>query len=459
MKTKLILFAFIAGLLMYIISPLTNIPTENAYADQENTGSTIAGIEVDGLERDELKKTLTKAIDQWLNKPMIVSGNDSSLNIDKINIQFDIDGTISLYESKAKQKWYAFWKDEKIVHLPLEVVLNESVKEELATIAGWDTEETYAKILHHAAYLKTGEVEAVAGDTSILEANRIALAIEEIPETAFGTYDIAAVLNDRVIGPGETFSFIQALGENNESGNTEALQFIASVIYQTALQINSEIVERHSQHEIPVYLEPGIEAAVTSSGDKDLKFINRLATPIKLKLSVEAQQLKVEMYTTQQEEPVATRVVRDEEIKPRTIIRYSNELAVGQVKEVQKGKQGLRVSVYRAIDGVEELVSRDYYPPVNRVLLESARQLQTQQPAESDPDLQIDLDGDGLADVESKDDEKNVPVKQEEEGTENNNKDENPEKNQDKEVKIDEDGNPILPPGSYYDKGGNLITP
>lgn len=442
MKRKFILFALIAGLLLYIISPLTNFSVESVYADQSSTGSTIAGIEVAGLERDEIKNTLAKAIDQWLNEPMIVSGNGSSLEIDKANIQFDIERTISLYESRTKQKWYAFWKGEKTVHLPIEAVLNEGVKEELSTRSGWNTEETYTRILDQAAYLKTGEVEAVVEDTTVLEAARIALAVEEIPETAFGTYDIAAVLNDRVIGPGETFSFIQALGENNEVGNTEALQFVASVIYQNALTVNSEIIERHSQHEIPAYLEPGIEAAVTSEGDKDLQFINRLTTPVKLKLTVEAQQLKVEMYTTQEEAPVPTRVVRDEEIKPRTITRYSNELAVGQVKEIQKGVQGLRVSVYRVIDGVEELVSRDYYPPVNRILLKAARRLQTEQPADTDPDLQMDLDGDGLTDVESSDEEEGTSQKKEEEKSE-----------------VDENGNPILPPGSYYDKGGNLITP
>lgn len=100
----------------------------------------------------------------------------------------------------------------------------------------------------------------------------------------------------------------------------------------------------------------------------------------------------------------------------------------------------MRVSVYRVLDGVEELVSRDYYPPVNRILLNSSNQLQTQQPTETDPNLQMDLDGDGLADVESSDDVEGEIINE-------------------NELEVDENGNPILPPGSYYDKGGNLITP
>ncbi len=110
------------------------------------------------------------------------------------------------------------------------------------------------------------------------------------------------------------------------------------------------------------------------------------------------------------------------------------------MKEIQKGEQGLRVSVYRVMDGIEELVSRDYYPPVNRILLKSSRQQQTQGSTATDPDLQIDLNGDGLADVGTNDETKNETIDE-------------------TELEVDENGNPILPPGSYYDKGGNLITP
>ena len=52
-------------------------------------------------------------------------------------------------------------------------------------------------------------------------------------------------------------------------------------------------------------------------------------------------------------------------------------------------------------------------------------------PPKSDPDLQLDLDGDGLADVEDEDSD---------------------------QVEIDGNGNPVLKDGSYYDKGGNLVT-
>ncbi|MGM9950421.1 MAG: VanW family protein [Lysinibacillus sp.] len=444
MKKRVAVLMLLMGVLAALVLPLGSFKSAPAYADDQGSKSTIAQIEVSGLEGDEMRKALTEAIAQWRNGPLIVADGERSIEIDKAAIQFDIDKTVSLYESMTKRKWYAFWQEEQVVHLPLEITHDDALKEEISRITTWDEEATYAEVINHAAYLRTGEVVAIVEDSSAWEVSRIALAIAGIPEAALGTYEIASVLDGKVIGPGETFSFIQTLGETIDTGNGEALNFVASLLYQNALSIQSEIVERHSQHKVPVYLEPGIEAAVDSRGGKDLQFINRLTTPIKLKLSLEEQQLKTEIYTSQQEEVVEVMVVRDEEINPRTIIRFSDALAAGQVREVQNGEQGLRVSVYRMMDGAQELISRDYYPPVNRILLKSSRQLE--QPAETDPDLQLDLDGDGLADVESND------------GAESEDTNENEERNEN-EREVDEDGNPVLPPGSYYDKGGNLITP
>ena len=65
----------------------------------------------------------------------------------------------------------------------------------------------------------------------------------------------------------------------------------------------------------------------------------------------------------------------------------------------------MRVEVYRSIveNGIskEELVSRDYYAPINRIVVQSSRQPDVSDGTSNtsnDADLQVDLDGDGLAD-------------------------------------------------------------
>ena len=165
---------------------------------------------------------------------------------------------------------------------------------------------------------------------------------------------------------------------------------------------------------------------------EDFRFSNTFETPIKLKLSKDGGNLVAEVYTTLNKTNVSVSVSRDEVIQPRTITRYSEDLAIGKTTQLQKGEEGLRVSVYRTVDGEQNLVSRDYYPPVNRVLLRSSRQPDSQsQPntVTQNSDLAIDLDDDGFPDEEFVTDST-----------------------------VDSEGDG-LPPGSYYDKGGNIITP
>lgn len=436
MKTKFKIITLLTLSALLLVTWLPNFITgQPAFAQGEDQQSTIAGIVVEDLKGDELKQALTEAVNQWASEPLIVTGGGSSLSLNTSIIQFDIDGTISTYESMTKKAWYAFWTNDKVVHLPLQTIDSDMLKNEISNVSTWNTDETYSKVMTMASYLRTDEVEAVVEDLSALETDRLALAIEEIPVTAFGVYDIANALNDTIIGPNEAFSFIEAVGQNADLANSEALNFLASILYYSALNMDTEILERHSQSEVPSYLEPGVEAAIDISAEKDLKFMNRSTNPMKLKLTIDNQQLKAEVYTTYKDVDVTMKVVRDETITPRTITRYTDDLAVGQTKELQQGEPGLRVSVYRYVNGMEELISRDYYTPENRILLKSSRQpVATEQSPNTDSDLQMDLDGDGLADVEEI-----TPETSEQE--------------------VDENGNPVLPAGSYYDKGGNLITP
>ena len=94
-------------------------------------------------------------------------------------------------------------------------------------------------------------------------------------------------------------------------------------------------------------------------------------------------------------------------IKPKIIYRYAANLGLNQQKIIQEGKEGLRVIVYRSItengSSREELIGRDYYPPVNRIVLKSSKILEQTTTTPSggtteDPDLQVDLDGNGLPD-------------------------------------------------------------
>lgn len=430
------------------------IASPNNSSDESLKKATIGGIEVGNLKGEELKETLNNAVNDWYSQNLIVTGGGNSIEVSSSSFQFDIESTVNSYEKNYRKPWYAFWGDETVVHLPLNILPSEIVKNEISNVSTWDTDLTYEKVQLNASYLKTDEIEAVVNDLSLLENDRISLSVEEIPKGSMGINELVLALHDTVIDPQTIFSLLEKLGETINLANQEAINFVASNIYSAALNINGEILERHSQNEIPSYLKAGIEAKVDALGNEDLKFSNTSSNPVVLKLVVNDGKLQTEVYSPAKETEVDITVSEDEKIQPRTIKRYSEDLAIGRQEQVQEGAEGLRVAVYRTVYGEQQLVSQDYYPPVNRVIVESSQLPEIREPAvieSNTPNDPIDLDGDGLPDIdESRESSLN--------GSQNtklqhiNSNESIGEQNQD-----ESDDN--LPPGSYYDKGGNLITP
>ena len=427
------------------------IASSNTPTTDNSEGSTIGGINVDGLKGEELKAALKVAVNDWYTQKLIVSEGGNSIEVSSSTFQFDIESTVNSFEDNYRKPWYAIWEDETTVHLPLNTLPSEIVKNEISNISTWDTDATYERVELNASYLKTDEVEAVVNDLSVLETDRISLSIESIPEGAMGLNELVLALNDIVIDPQKQFSMLDQLGESINLANREAINFVASNIYNAAVNINGEIFERHSQNEIPSYLKPGLEAKVDALANEDLKFINTSTKPVVLKLSMDEGKLQTEVYTPAKETEVAVSVSNDEVIQHRTITRYSEDLAIGQTEQLQEGVEGLRVSVYRTVYGEQQLISRDYYPPVNRVIVKSSQQPEIQDSAvdvNNKPNDSIDLDGDGFPDEVGSGG--NPPMN----NPQNTNSNESSSESQNQDGSEDN-----LPPGSYYDKGGNLITP
>lgn len=428
---------------MWIPNIVLNTTT---FAKEVSKASSIGGIEVADLKDREIEAAVQAAVTEWSASPVLVTGGGVTSTINPNQFVFDVASSVAEYERMSDKQWYAFWKSDQTVHIPLQVVLNEEVQTQLKAVGVWDVEKTLDAVVGQATYLKGHEVEAFIEDTTALEAERLALVIEEIPENTLGVAELGNMLNDFVIAPGENISLLTILGDNTELANLEGLDFIASMLYHAVLQTDYEVLERHSQNEIPTYLQQGVEASINSALKKDLQFVNYSEQPGKIKVTDEGQSFKVEILSQIKEKDIKIRVDKDRIVSPRIIYRYSDELAIGQEKLVQEGKEGVRVEVYRSIseNGVssEELISSDYYAPINRIVVRSSKQpvttaagsgADTSSTNSNDPDLQLDLDGNGLADIPSKP------------GDSLTNNDDNQPTN-----------DPDIVYG-YYDKGGNFV--
>ncbi|KPN96414.1 G5 domain-containing protein [Lysinibacillus sp. ZYM-1] len=400
--------------------------------------STIGGIPVEGFDSENVIQVIREAVEKWQETSLIVSGGSTEQEINAHDLQFEIEQVVAQYINLSKKPWYAFWQKEKVIHLPIPVLVNDSVIQDLDAVGIWDTEKTLEKLTIQASYLKEHEVEAVVNDEMLQVDERIAFQIANLPTDGRGVGKIIPLLNDVNIVPNQSISLLSLLGEQAGVVNDAGLDFIASVLYSVILQTDYEILERHSQQRNPSYLQQGVEVDINASLAKDLQFINRSNQLGKLKATIEGNQVKIEVYAAVKDKDITVRVSKDKIVMPRIIYRYSEDLKAGQERVDQEGKEGVRVEVYRSIvkNGAteEQLISRDYYAPQNRIVTRSSQEpvtvtTPTQQAGAdtADSDLAIDLDGNGLPDVK--------PSPQE-------------------ETKKD-DGPEIV--YGYYDKGGNFV--
>lgn len=410
---------------------------DTVFAKEGPESSTIGGIEIYDVKTADLATTLQNAISEWQDAEMAIVSEGIAKTIDSKQFVFDLSAAIAQYEMLTKKPWYAFWQKEKVVHIPIPVTVNEAITQQINEAGVWDTDKTLQKLILQASYLKEHKVEAVINEDSMQTGERIAFQIAELPANSQGVAKIIPLLNDVHLVPNQSISLLTLLGEQAGVVNDAGLDFVASMLYSVILQTDYEILERHSQEINPSYLQQGIEADINAALGKDLQFINRSEQLGKLKASIEGNQLKIEVFAAAKDKDITVRVSKDKIVKPRIIYRYSEELKAGQERVEQEGKEGSRVEVYRSIveNGAteEQFISRDYYAPQNRIVTRSSQEpvinttpTQNVGAAASDPDLEVDLDGNGLPDVK--------PSKPEE------TKQEGPE---------------IV--YGYYDKGGNFV--
>lgn len=413
MKRYIQTISLVIGVVLLIAVFLPNIMLNStAFAKGDTKGSTIGGVEVIDVKDPAFESALQAAITEWQGTAIEVSGGESAITIDSNNLTFDLASAISQYEAMTEKPWYAIWQKDRIVQIPIPVTVNESAIAQIQAVATWDSEKTLNNVIAQASYLRKHEVEAVVDDAFMQTEERIGFQVADIPAEVLGMPEVISSLNEIILAPNKPVSLLALLGAQAEVVNEVGLDFLASMLYSTVLQTNYEMIERHSQQVLPAYLQQGIEADVNVALEKDLQFVNRSDQPGKLRTTIEGNTLKIEIFAPTKVNEITVHVRKDKIVKPRVIYRYSDELNSGQERVEQEGQEGVRVEVYRWIvengTTTEQLVSRDYYAPQNRIVTRSSKApivesnpTQDSSPNTADPDLQIDLNGDDLPDTEN----------------------------------------------------------
>lgn len=202
-------------------------------------------------------------------------------------------------------------------------------------------------------------------------------------------------INGKVVMPGETFSYNQALGKRTaEAGYKNAAVYengqvvdgigggicqISSTLYNTVLMANLEIVERRNHQFVTSYLPAGRDATVVY-GMTDFKFKNTRTYPVKIAASIKSGVATVSIYGIKEEQEYtftfSTKTIASIPFGTKYVEDAS--LAAGTEKVKQKGANGIKTETYitKMLNGKvisTTLLSRDNYNAMQRIILKGTK--------------------------------------------------------------------------------------
>lgn len=200
----------------------------------------------------------------------------------------------------------------------------------------------------------------------------------------------ASSLEGFILAPGHVFSFNKVVGprtrqrgydEGDVILNNELVPDIgggvcqvSTTLYNAVLLAELEIMERHRHSLLIRYVEPGLDATV-AYGSKDFCFRNNRESHILIKSYAGKGAVTFKLFgLAEKEKRVVLKSIKEKEVPPQTIYRKDPLLPYGKYILEKDGSPGIYIRVERHTYNdsgqlvKKEIVSRDYYPPVNRVV-------------------------------------------------------------------------------------------
>jgi len=192
-----------------------------------------------------------------------------------------------------------------------------------------------------------------------------------------------------ILKPGEVFSFNDRTGPRSpQNGYQNANMLVsgelspgigggicqvATTLYNAALRAGLKIKER-TPHSRPVsYVPPGLDATVVE-GSIDFQFTNNTKAPVFIAARINDNNIIIKIFGEKEDPSQKIKINREVRvIQPGTVVKEDSSLPPGEVKVARKGEEGYEVYVYRLFYKGEkeikkELVSHDYYSPVDTII-------------------------------------------------------------------------------------------
>ncbi|MEL3974397.1 VanW family protein [Rossellomorea oryzaecorticis] len=333
----------------------------------------IAGLKLSNDRNNETTNKLLEEINLWKEtQNLSITYMEVGERIPSEAFQFDVDATVDMAVDGEDS--------------PLLLQVDEGLLRELLISLGMDIESIQIDklkdaITERASTLDAEEREFALEDFLNSPGEMKVLAEKKIGnvESTPGLQEFLAESPEILIEPVSTFSLLKFVEDMHISMTNKELSVISTGLYEILLHSDLEVIQRHHSRSLPDYAELGMEARVDKDIQQDFVFVNPNNQVYKIHFQLAGDTILFSLEGAELPYEVEISLQNKQTVEPRVIKQYSPYVDQGQPKVKAEGKDGVQIEVWRRmLDSKgsvlkEELISRDYYPPVHREELVSLK--------------------------------------------------------------------------------------
>lgn len=335
-------------------------------------GTSIGSIAVDGMSKDQAFSKLADQVNEWKSATEILLHYENETV--QVPIQyFRFDEKKSAFNAKSgnANQLDVTLREEALQGLvnaikPKDILLDFDTTRLTDSLLDYSRELAIGlhqvDISQYVIPLETKEKNKLISQTSrtFTKEMNIQSWIEKMGVVEINSEEIISVMElldikDKELTPGERID----------------INFITSLMYETTLKSNFEIIERHISRELPETIEQGFEAILVPN-EKDFIFKNPNFASYELKFAIDNNTLTISLYGVPlpHHYKLRTDVKR---LKPRIVVQFNQNLHPSAEKRLNQGEDGYLIYVHRDQYTLDDLkvksmeVSKDYYAPKPKI--------------------------------------------------------------------------------------------
>ncbi|RVT65063.1 G5 domain-containing protein [Niallia taxi] len=347
---------------------------------QSNDGyeehTTIAGIDVSGINQKEAVSALSEKQSEWEKNTTI------QLKYKEKTVDFDLSQFVfQLKDSVASIKQGA--DNNVIVSLDLQEMESflTSVSAELTSDNAFYLSRLNDSLVGMAASLQSGNQLIDLNEYRISKDEKAAKLSEATVDTDDQKNSVKKWVKQfptLTIKPQTTISLLEWMKENNgEAYSDKVLSMVATAVHTTILPTNFTISERYLSNALPAFAELGYEAKVNKNQNMDYRFYNPNEETYTLSFEMVNSKLYVSLNGANFLYNYKVLLSDKETFTPKTVLQFDPSLSLNETRVVEEGADGLYIKVYRESKNEngeivkKELISEDFYAPVNKAIAHS----------------------------------------------------------------------------------------